>query len=303
VIQLEERHCPLCPPDTGTRVKYRATFRPEDLNAEVFSARRMPDRSHFQFLECAGCGLIYSSPACGASELAKLYLDSEVSYEQQESQIFDSYAPVLDRALQRQPGRKAFVEVGGGRGFMLDYGRRHGFATQIEIEPSADAERRFQAQPGASFIRSMFGNGVVPPKSASLVCFFQMLDHVPQPLQFLQAVLEALEPGGVAICVTHNTAALSASVLGERSPIFDIEHTYLYNTSNLPKLFRRAGFDKVEAFPISNSYAFRHWLHLAPIPRKTKELTGRLLEKTGALDVRIPVRAGNFAVVAERPAT
>lgn len=295
---LEDRHCALCGAGAPKNVKYAASFRAEDLNARIFSARRMPDRRHFRLVECGNCGIIFSDPACDPSNLAALYQQSSVSYGSQERQIHDSYAPILDRALARTPNRSLFLEIGGGTGFMLRYGAEKGFREQIEIEPSADAERKFVPPgPGGRFIRGVFERGMIPEGSVSLACFFQMLDHVPDPLRFLHAVFEALEPGGVAVCVTHNTRALSARILGERSPIYDIEHTYLFNPSNMSLLFERAGFSGLEAFPIANRYSARHWLNLAPLPRLAKGSLLSGLEILGLADLPLRLRAGNFAVI------
>jgi SAM-dependent methyltransferase len=302
-MKLEDRRCVLCGPDAPRTVKYEATFSADDFNARVFSARRMPDKRHFRLVQCNGCGMIYSDPACDPSLLAKLYEKSAVTYERQEEQIYNSYAPILDRALQGLDHRKAFVEIGGGRGFMLRYGHEKSFASQVEIEPSADAERRFApAGRKARFVRGIFGKGMLPPASASLVCFFQVLDHIPDPHAFLQAVHEVLAPGGAAVCVTHNTRAWSAKILGERSPIYDIEHTYLFDHHNLPRLFARAGFAEAESFPVANRYALRYWLHLAPMPRLLKRAALWTLERLWLADRKVNLRAGNFAVVARKAA-
>lgn len=298
---LEVRSCPLCGEHAGKAVKYPATFRSDDLNATIFSARRTPDRVHFQLVSCVDCGIVFSDPACDASTLDALYTQSHVHYDRQVEQIYESYAPVLDRALPWLSHRGTFVELGGGTGFMLRYGAATGFASQIEVEPSADAERKFEpCTPNARFIRSIFVPGVLPRASASLVCFFQMLDHVPDPRSFLETVFDVLEPGGVAVCVTHNTRALSARVLGERSPIFDIEHTFLFAPENLSKLFQSTGFGRVEAFPIANPYALRYWLQLAPVPSAIRRVAQRALETAKLADVRIPLRAGNFAVIGQK---
>jgi SAM-dependent methyltransferase len=298
---LESRHCPVCGPQAGQRTKYRATFTESDLNAAIFSARRMPDRCHFQFVECAGCGMIFSNPAATAQTLAGLYRESAVTYGRQQEQIYDSYAPVLDRGLARVRQRGTFVEIGGGNGFMLAYGAKQGFHRQIEVEPSQDAERKFEPPTqNAQFIRGIFEKKTLPSNSASLICFFQMLDHVPNPLEFLEAVFDVLEPGGVAICCTHNTQALSAKLLGERSPIFDIEHTYLFHPQNLKRLFEKVGFTDTESFTMSNNYSLRYWLRLAPLPSSLKGLVVRAAELTRLAELRIALNAGNFGVVAQK---
>jgi SAM-dependent methyltransferase len=293
---LEPRFCPLCGPSAGKQVKYPANFSDQDFSVEVFSARRSPDRRHFQLVECTDCEMVYSDPACDPGKLAKLYTDAVVNYGSQEEQLYDSYSAMLDRALPLAKNRGTFLEIGGGHGFMLKYGVKHGFARQIEIEPGADAERKFQpAGPNAQFIRGIFEPGMLPKNSVSFACIFQMLDHVPDPAGFLHAVYDVLEPGGVLISVTHNTKALSAKILGERSPIYDIEHTFLFNPQNLTRLLTKVGFGQVDSFRVSNKYAFRHWLNLAPVPGKAKLLP--LAEKTGLADVKIRLNAGNFAAV------
>jgi SAM-dependent methyltransferase len=300
-LRLEPRHCTLCGPSAGKKVKYPANFDENDFSVAVFSARRMPDRRHFQLVECEGCQMIYSDPACDPSRLASLYQQATVNYTKQEEQIYDSYAAVLDRVLPLAKNRGTFLEIGGGNGFMLRYGAKHGFARQIEIEPSADAEKKFDPPtPNASFIQGIFKPGLLPTNSVSFACFFQMLDHVPSPADFLRSVYDVLEPGGVAVSVTHNTQAFSAKVLGERSPIFDIEHTYLFNPNNLSRLMAQVGFKQVDTFTVSNRYAMRHWLHLAPIPGKKSLLP--LVEKMGLGDVRVRLKAGNFGVVGVKPA-
>jgi SAM-dependent methyltransferase len=301
MVELSERHCTICGPSAPKRVRFEANFDPADLNAEIFSARRAPDRKHFRLVECGGCQLIYSDPACDPSLLAKLYEEAAVNYDRQEQQIYDSYAPLLDRGLARTPNRGTFVEIGGGRGFMLRYGARHGFREQIEIEPSADAEKRFEAPaPTARFIRGIFHKGTLAPNSVSLACFFQMLDHVPDPLAFVRDVFDAVEPGGVAVAATHDTSAWSAKLLGEKSPIFDVEHTYLFNRDNARRLFEKAGFTDVQVVPFANRYALRYWWHMAPLPKPLKQGLGPVWEGLRLADVRIPLYAGNLAVIARK---
>lgn len=303
MIKLETRFCTLCGPQAEKQVKYPPSFSEEDLNAAVFSARRMPDRRHFRLVECTDCGIIYSDPACDPSSLAALYQESSVTYGDQEEQIFQSYAPVLDRALARTRNRGTFLEIGGGRGFMLRYGAENGFSCQIEIEPSADAEKKFQKPVGstnAQFIRGVFEKGALPANSVSLACFFQMLDHVPNPQEFLRAVFDVLEPGGVAVCVTHNTQALTARFLGEKSPIYDIEHTYLFNPGNMAQLFKRVGFETIDTFDVANRYAIKYWMNLVPVPKPVKKALLPTLKATRLADLRIKLKAGNFGIISQK---
>jgi len=301
VIALEERWCPLCGRGPEKRERYAANFAIDDLRASVFSARRAPDRRHFRLVECARCGIIFSDPACSPEQLGELYSQGAVTYGPLEDQIYDSYVPVLDRAVGRLARRGVFVEVGGGAGFMLRYGAQAGFEAQIEVEPSEDAERKFVAPSArATFVRSVMTAETLKAGSASLICFFQMLDHVPDPLGFLRNVHDALEPGGVAVCVTHDTSALPSRLLGESSPIFDIEHTCLFDSRNLHGLFAAAGFSGVETFAVANDYALSYWLHLAPFPAVPKRALERVMEAVGMADQRLKLKMGNVAAIGQK---
>ena len=301
-MNLEARHCILCGPASSKKVRYPATFSAEDLNVRIFSARRSPDRIHFRIVECRDCGMVFSDPATDSSVLSELYGRSELTYGSQEEQIYQSYVPVLNRGLLKARSRNLFVEIGGGSGFLLKYGVENGFKSQIEIEPSAQAEERFSPVLGGNskFVRSVFGPSLLAESSASLVCFFQILDHVPNPVSFLRELYRALEPGGVAVCVTHDTKAFTAKILGERSPIFDIEHTYLFHRGNLKALFEKVGFGDVESFSVANRYALRYWAHLAPIPAVGKAFLLKTIEGLGLGDMQIRLHAGNFGLVAQK---
>ncbi len=300
-MKLEERFCTLCGPQAQKNVLYSANFSDADFNQQIFSARRTPDRRHFQLVKCTACEMIYSDPAGDPSKLAELYHHGLVSYDTQEPEIYNSYAPVLDQALKKLSHRGTFVEIGGGTGFMLRYGVEHGFREQIEIEPSQDAEKKFRpVSPSSKFIRGIFDLGIIPPNSASLICFFQVLDHITDPRSFLKIVHEALEPGGIAVCITHNTRALSAKILREKSPIFDIEHTYLFNLKNISALFQSVGFSTAKSFSIPNKYSVKHWLNLAPFSPNTKARVTKILRKTRADKLHFKLYAGNLAVIAQK---
>jgi len=146
----------------------------------------------------------------------------------------------------------------------------------------------------------MFKKGTLASGSASLICFFQVLDHLPDPMDFLRAVFDILEPGGVAVCVTHDTSALTAKILGEASPIYDIEHTYLFNRKNLAQAFQKAGFAGAETFPIANDYALRYWLNMAPLPRPLKERMQQAVEGTSFGKMRLRLYLGNMGIVAQK---
>ena len=60
--------------------------------------------------------------------------------------------------------------------------------------------------------------------------------------------------------------------MGERSPIIDVEHTYLYSPATMSAIFRRNSFDVLEVGRVWNDYSLRYLARLAPIPRRPQAL-------------------------------
>ena len=97
----------------------------------------------------------------------------------------------------------------------------------------------------------------------------------------------------------HNVEALSARLLGERSPIIDIEHTYLYSPATMAQILKRTGFEVIAGGVAMNSYSTRYLAHLLPLPGALKVVLGRMLNGPAGR-VRMTVPLGNLYVVARR---
>ena len=74
------------------------------------------------------------------------------------------------------------------------------------------------------------------------------------------------------LCLNHNVESVSAHLMGERSPIIDIEHTYLYSPTTMRRIFRAAGLRIREQGRVNNTYSVSYVTHLTPIPARAKAL-------------------------------
>ena len=136
------------------------------------------------------------------------------------------------------------------------------------------------------------------PDRFELITCFQVLEHIPEPLELIKDIHSLLKPGGTFITVTHNLDAFSAKLLGANSPIYDIEHLQLFSPKTLEILLGRGGFSDVRLVRLWNRYPIHYWLKLFPMPRVVKrslvEASRRL--KFGELPCSLP--AGNIVGVA-----
>ncbi len=95
----------------------------------------------------------------------------------------------------------------------------------------------------------------------------------------------------------HNRRALSALLLGLKSPIFDVEHLQLFSRKSMRRLLTTAGFTRIRVVPILNCYPLSYWLRLLPIPRRLKQQVLPALLGTRLGQLALPLPAGNLAAL------
>ena len=294
---LQPTRCPICDTNEFDLPVYERNFEPGDLTGAVFSARRLPDRLHYRMVRCGHCGLLRSDPILTGAELARLYGESTVTYEAEAEFARATYRAALERALPLVSGRERLLEIGCGSGFFLREAQRLGFREACGVEPSAHAIAHAPIELRAAIRPGLYTAETFPAASVDVVCGFQVLDHAPDPAALLTAAHEDLRPGGVALFINHDCGAWSARLLGEASPIVDVEHTVLFDKRTVARLFEKCGFRVHEVFSVRNTYPLRYWLRMAPVPRALKALLLRVAE-SGLGRIPVTLRAGTLGIIA-----
>ena len=295
---LQPTCCAICRAEGNAATVYEANFQPSDLTPEAFSARRTPDRVHYRLVRCRECGLLRSDPVLSAAATAALYAQSAFTYGAETENLQRTYGAYLQRLQRYGAGKGALLEIGCGNGFFLEEALRQGYSSVAGVEPSREAVSQATGHMRPHLKAGFFKPGLYEPEQFDVICMFQVLDHLRDPAETLRECRRLIKPGGLVLAIQHNAAALSARLLGERSPIIDIEHTYLYTPRTLGRLFLKCEFGVREAGASWNRYSLDYLVGLLPLPAPAKRFAA------GALRMmhlgRLPVRAllGNFFLVA-----
>jgi SAM-dependent methyltransferase len=251
-------------------------------------------------VRCVRCGLLRSNPILPVEDLARLYARSHFTYGEEAGFTRRTYGRYLRRAHRWVPGGRALLEIGCGDGFFLEEALEQGFDEVTGVEPSEEAIANASAALRPRIANGLYGSGVFPAESFDLICAFQVFDHVPDPAALLRAAHEQLRAGGVALFINHNSRGLLNRLLGEASPIVDVEHTVLFDKKTMRRLFEKCGFQVREVFDVKNTYPVQYWARLAPLPRALKSRIGSLLEGSSLGKLPITLRAGNLGIVASK---
>jgi len=285
--------CLLCETNSHTRVKYRQNFSEKELTADVFSARRTTEHFHYQLLECQNCGSVFSSPILPYTKIASLYQQSKQNYDKETSFIAESYIHYIKKNPELFQNKGKALDIGCGSGFFLRELQKSGYKEVFGVEPSEEAVAK-SGDLKPNIFTGFFEKADYADNSFDLITCFQTLDHLIDPLSVLKKILKLLKPGGMAYLIMHNEKSLQAKVFGEKSPIYDVEHIYLFNKSTLPRVCGKAGFATVKVFDVKNVYPLAYWLRMAPIPMKSLAL--KLSDTMGLSGIRVGIYPGNMGI-------
>jgi SAM-dependent methyltransferase len=300
-ITLHAAGCALCGSKESATELYPSNFDLDAFNPRTFSARRLPDRIHYRMVKCDACGLVRSDPVADLQTLAQLYAGSTFDYGTEVDGLKRTYGRYLSRLDRILGSKDSLLEIGCGNGFFLEEALLRGFKNVRGVEPSAEAVSKASAHLRNSIVCDIMRPGLFEPGSFDAICMFQVFDHISDPASLLDQCFHVLKPGGVVLILNHNIEALSARILGERSPIIDIEHTYLYSPETLSRLVQAHGLLVQETGMVWNHYTVHYLVRLIPLAENIKRRLLMILSKSALGRVPLLMPLGNLYLVAQKP--
>lgn len=292
--------CAVCGHNKNSELLFKENIDFSKIDKNIFSARRIPDRIHYRLQRCKKCGLIFSSPILDSRKIEKLYKESEMTYDQEIDFLKKTYGYYLKDVLRLGVENPRLLEIGGGNGFFLEEVKKMGIADFWGVEPSQEAVNRAKPDIRKRMIVDFFPSSQIKNNSLDIICIFQTLDHIMDPNTFLTNCFKALKKRGLVLCILHDTDGLSVKLLKEKSPIFDIEHIYLFNKFNLQKIFEKNGFKTIKTFAVKNTFPLRYWLRMFPLPLMIKTNLIKFLRLLGLDELPLTLEAGNIGIIARK---
>lgn len=156
--------------------------------------------------------------------------------------------------LERLPFQQfnSILEVGCNAGVMLDYCRTAWSAqTVVGLEPSAYGVIGSRLLDVPILTKFLSQADELKEKTFDFIYATEVLEHVEQPLVFLQELKQHLNPNGIMLLTTPRAGALSPSTsVGELyAALSPGAHYFLLSPEQLQVLAKQAGFDWVYIEP------------------------------------------------------
>ena len=293
-MSLTPRVCPLCGSSRVSSVLIDEDIRMSELTGLSFASRKAPEGMHYKMVICELCDVAYANPAPDIRWLHDQYVNADFDTVSESRDAAQNHGRLIRPLLGRLPDIDCALDIGAGDGAFLDVLRRLGFSQVEGVEPSEGPLRAASDENQKAIQKGFFSEMDFAVGKYSLVTCFQTVEHVEDVRELTRRVLRLLKPGGLFLIVCHNFRALTARLLKQRSPIFDIEHLQLFSSASLHYLLDDVGYEHIAIAPFSNRYPLDYWFKLVPMPTRLQDLGQRLLCVTKLSQLYVSLRAGNL---------
>jgi 2-polyprenyl-3-methyl-5-hydroxy-6-metoxy-1,4-benzoquinol methylase len=296
---FEEVVCDLCG-GRSARVVYASTLTEDDLEHSLEQHTYSGwTNAAGRIVECCACRLRYVSPRERATGIWQTYRHIvDPLYLQNLDARRRSFARGLHQIERRRPPGR-LLDVGCSVGVFLELARDSGWEVEgVEASEWSAARAR---EGGFRIHNELFEQVDLREQSFDVLCFWDVLEHVPSPRAALGKAHRLLRPGGLLVVSTPDITSLSARALGRRWWFVERDHIFYYSPATLAELLRRAGFEPMARHQVLRTYPLRYLLRKlgAYVPRVAgglERVVGRL--GLGGWNVAIP--SGQVTVVAVR---
>jgi len=300
-LEMTNRNCPVCGSSDESHVFAESNVDLSKLDAFAFASRKFPEYMHWRLIECQNCDLLYATPAPAPESLNVAYDAAAFDSGPEAKYAALTYARFLPGIKRKLTDANGALDIGTGDGAFLQHLLDAGFTGVVGIEPSAAPIAAARAAIRSLIRHDVFRASDYAPESFSLITCFQTFEHLFDPLSMCRDAFRLLKPGGAVLFIGHNRRAMSARLMGSKSPIFDIEHLQLFSPTSARRLLAAAGFVDLAVGPVMNRYPMSYWTRLLPLPLALKRRMIGLMKMSRVGGIPIALPAGNLFAMAFKP--
>ena len=218
--------------------------------------------------KCGACSFVFLWPQPTEKEITDIYQESYykswgVSTGEEKPETARLKKGTSECYLKRIAAHKAngrLLDIGSAFGYLMEVAKSYGFdAYGVELSnfSSSIAKKKF----GSKVFEGKLGDANFPGAYFDVITMFDLIEHIPQPIEFMKEVKRIIKPGGFIGITTPDTSSLSYKLLGKRGWFhWKFEHLGYFNRKSTEELARRTGFTLVEKKRAFKTMSFQYLL-------------------------------------------
>lgn len=268
----------------------------------------------YRLFRCPGCRSQFLRAIAEESDESQYWAHKKYKFDvygSQDVQLdYDGrYRTVLDRARAVAGPIRSVLDFGCGAGNFLSFAEREGLeATGVDLDASAVAaagDRGLRA-----FVPGDL-DGQVPDRSIDVITLWDVIEHIPDPSQFLTDVLRKARPAGIVIIETPDATFplrpvaralhhLSGGRIRLVRRMYYWEHKVYFSVEGLSRILAAHGCEVLAVMKMTSPRA--KMSHLFEMSAKSGRIESRMLSALWPFleTVTRTLRAGNKIVLIAR---
>ncbi|GEM_PF-2559244 len=284
--RLSDQARRLIDPTTGrVREHYVQSVKCPFCASERFTVRVV--RDGFQYVTCNECSFAYLNPQLTQQAIEEVYNDEDVRrfffqelllphVERDQRSEFEDRLRTLKQLVPSTSPR--LLDVGCAAGNFLQIAHRAGFHGE-GLELNEMYVEYIRQNRSLTVHQRLLEEMQYPEATFDVVTLWDILEHLPQPVQTLQRVAHVLKPGGVLGLTTINHACLNERLLKDRWRYYmPPDHLCSFTPSLLTRMLQQTGFHIVK---MQHHYMFEvladHWFPFLKLDnRPTNALSNKV---------------------------
>ncbi len=237
-----------------------------------------------QYVRCDGCQIVMQNPQPVFESLKDRYDKRYFEYEiENEGNFYNLARKGLDDIgfedlFKERDQQKKFLDIGCATGKLLGSLKESGEWEVRGVELCQDSAEYGRKTHGVDIFNGTLEEAKIESDSYDVVFNAHVIEHLNDPLLFVQEIARILKPGGYYICITPNVSSLQALVFKSdwRSSITD--HTFLFGKKRLKSLMEECDLSVIQ------EQTWGGWA-IGAKPKFLKPLLDKLAKRWGFGDV------------------
>lgn len=296
---LEAVSCGICN-SNDSNIVYPELPEINNLNPKKVFSSSSHSISVEQIVKCKKCGLVYVNPRFKTSIIVGGYSSAiDHDYISQEKARIKTFMKCLSVLNLYSGQRGKLLDIGAAAGYFVKVAQDDGWKAE-GVEPSHWMAKYAQklgvkVQPG-TIHDNKFKAG-----SFDAVTYWDVLEHVPNPLMDLKKTNKLLRKGGTLIVNYPDLDSLPAKIFKRKWWFILSIHLWYFTPKTIAKLLNKTGFKVIKIQPHIQSLELGYLTYrLKPYSEVGYKFLHSIFRFLGLLEFCLPYYAGQTMVIARK---